>query len=87
MDFPGSTVEEFTCEFKGHSFHPWSGKIPHATTKACAPQLLSIRAARLKSVCLERSFHNEKPTHHNKEQPLLSAARGSPCTATKTQHN
>ena len=44
----------------------------------------------LKLACLEpvlhnkRSHRNEKPTHHNEEQPLLTAAtRGSPHTATK----
>ena len=23
--------EESTCQFRGHGFEPWSGKIPHAT--------------------------------------------------------
>ena len=35
----------------------------------------------------KRRHHNEKPTHHNEEQPLLSGTRESPCTAIKTQHS
>ena len=40
-DFPGGTVDknppvkkkkkkESACQFRGHGFEPWSGKIPHA---------------------------------------------------------
>ena len=35
----------------------------------------------------KRSHRNEKPSHHNKEQPPLTATRESPRAATKTQHN
>ena len=53
---------------------------------ACVLQLL-------KPICLEpvirnkRSHHNEKPSHRTKEQPLLTATRESPHTATKTKCN
>ena len=33
----------------------------------------------------KRSHRNEKPMHHNEEQPLFAATRESPRTATKTQ--
>ena len=54
--------------------------------RAYVPQLL-------KTTCLKpvlwnhRSHHNEKPVHHNEEQPLFITARESPCAATKTQCN
>ena len=52
---------------------------------AQVPQLL--KHARLEPVLRnKRSHHNEKPVHHNEEQPLLAATRESPCAATKTQH-
>ena len=35
----------------------------------------------------KRSHCNEKPTHHNEEQPLLATTRESPRAATKTQHS
>jgi len=46
----------------GHGFHPWAGKIPHATGQlgpcALEPTLYN-----------KRSHHNEKPTPHNEEEP------------------
>ena len=53
---------------------------------ARTPQLL--KPERLEPVLHNKRSHcNEKPTHHNKEYPLLAAAttRESPRTATKTQ--
>ena len=35
----------------------------------------------------KRSHHNEKPVHHNAEQPPLTATRESPRAATKTQRS
>ena len=35
----------------------------------------------------KRSHRNEKPAHHNEEQPRLAATRESPRAATKTQHS
>jgi len=35
----------------------------------------------------KRTHGNEKPTHHNEEQPLLAATRESLRAATKTQHS
>ena len=41
-----SSGKESSCQFRGHGFHPWSGKIPHVvkqlslcttTAEACAP--------------------------------------------------
>ena len=45
-DFLGGAVVKNLCQFRGHEFNPWSGKIPHAaeqlspcatTTGACMP--------------------------------------------------
>ena len=31
QDFPGgAVVKESACQYRGHGFDPWSGKIPHA---------------------------------------------------------
>ena len=35
----------------------------------------------------KRSYRNEKPVRCNEEQPLLNAARESPCTVMKTHAN
>ena len=35
----------------------------------------------------KRSHHNEKPAHHEEEQPLLAAPRESLCSALKTQYS
>ena len=51
---------------------------------AHVPQLL--KTAHLEPVLRnKRSHFNEKPAHHNEEQPPLAATRESPCAATKTQ--
>ena len=66
--------------------------------QACMPQLLSLcsRAHELQLLKLAHpesrflnkgSHHNEKPLHHNEEQPLLTTTRESLWTATKTQCN
>ena len=50
-----------------------------------APVLQLLKPGRLEPVfCNKRSHRNERPTHHNKEQSLLDAARESPHTAVKT---
>ena len=52
---------------------------------ALMPQLL--RPACLESVLHNKRSHcNEKPAHHNEEQPPLAASRESLHTATKTGH-
>jgi len=35
-------------------------------------------------LCNKRSHRNDKPAQLNEEYPLITAARESPCTATKT---
>ena len=35
----------------------------------------------------KRSYCNEKPRHHIKEESPLATTRESPCAATKTQHS
>ena len=48
------------------------------TAEACVPQSLGSS---------ERSHCNWKPAHHNKEQPLLTATRESPCKTTTQCNN
>ena len=68
---------EFTCKHRRHGFDPWSQKIPHVweqlslhatllslCPRAQDPQLLKPASPRI-HVCNKRSYHNEKPTHHN----------------------
>ena len=74
-------IRESACQCRGHRFEPWSGKIPHAAEQLShAPQLLSLRSSArepqlLKPARLEHMLHNkrshlnEKPVHHNEEQP------------------
>ena len=67
----------------------------HHNYWACALDPMShnywARATTTNPVCLEpvlhnkRSHRNEKPMHHNEEQPPLAATKKSPCAATKTQ--
>ena len=39
-DFPGGPVAKTPCsQCRGPSFHPWSGKIPHVTTKTWHRQI------------------------------------------------
>ena len=70
-----SSGEESTCQCRGHGLDSWSRKIPHATGQ------LSPWATTTEPVLLElgshseRSRHNEKPAHHNEEEPLLTATR------------
>ena len=60
-----SSGEKSTCQYRGHGFNPWSGKIPHATGQ------LSLCTTNTESASLEpvlhnkRSHRNEKPAHHN----------------------
>ena len=86
---------ESACQCSGDG--PGRSHMPRSNY-ARAPQLLSLcsRAREpqlLKPAHLEpvlhnkRSHRNEKPAHHNKEQPLLTAITESPRAATKTQHS
>ena len=44
--------------------------------RACVPTAM---------LCNRRNGHSEKPTHHNKEQPLHTASYRKARAATKTQ--
>ena len=56
------------CQCRGHGFKPWSRKIPHAThtTKPIQPNYWSLLTQE-PVLCNKRSYHNEKPVHHNEE--------------------
>ena len=84
---------------QGHRFDPWSWKIPH-TMKELNPICHNHSAWALEpmshdsgSLCLEPGFCNkrshlyQKPLHHNKDYPPLTATRGSLRAARKTQHS
>ena len=99
-DFPGGAVvknlpanagDTGSIPGLGISHMPWSNE-------ARAPQLLSLcsrahepqllKLARLEPMLYnKRSHHNKKHRHRNEEQPQLTAARESPCAATKTQRS
>ena len=77
---------ESACQCRGHGFHLWARKIPHATeqlslcvtsTEACMPRTHAVKQG--------KSHHFEKPVHHSKEEPPLATARESQHAATKTQ--
>ena len=66
----------WTCALESVSHNYW----------ARMPQLL--KSTRQEPVLRnKRSHRNEKPTHHNGEQPPLSTTSESPHAATKTQHS
>ena len=57
--------EESACQYKGHRFGPWSGKIPHALGQL-SPKAATTEPTHVKPVlCNKRSHHNEKHMHHN----------------------
>ena len=62
----------------------WSPGAASAETACCSP---CCRHARETMLCNNRSTHSEKPTHCNREWPLLASTRESPCAAVKTQYN
>ena len=73
VNFSGGAVVRICLPMQ--VFHPWSGKIPHATgpTKVYVSQLLSSRAAATEThvpralLQNKRSHLNKKPTHHKEE--------------------
>ena len=80
-----------TCRRLGFSL--WSGKIPHAeeqlspcatTSEPECDNYWSLHAWNLYST---REATSLRRLHHNEEESLLTAARESPLTATKTQCN
>ena len=70
----------WACGLEPASHNYWAHEpqlpSPHATT---------TEPVHLEPVLRNRSHRNEKPAHRNEEQPLLTATRESPHTATKTQ--
>ena len=83
--FPGRSSWESTCQFGGHGFDPWSGKIPHASELLSrVPQIL--KPTHLEPTLLKRSHCDDKPTHRGEEPPPLTAARESPGASRKAQH-
>ena len=86
--------KESALRCKGHQFHPWSRKIPHAEEQLspCAttaePWSCHYWATCLEPVFQKRSHCNEKSVHHNSRAAhLLAAARESLHAAMKTQHS
>ena len=71
----------WACALEPTSHNYWSPRA--TTTEARAPQLL--KPTRLEPVLRnKRSHRNEKPAHHNEEEPPLAPNRESPHAATKT---
>ena len=65
---------------RGHVFHPWYGKFPHATeqlspcTASTKPELYSLRAVTAEAraplelaLCSKKNHHNAKPARHSQE--------------------
>ena len=78
---------ESACQFRGHGFEPWSGKIPHATEQL-GPWATITEPARLDPVLRnKRGRDSERPVQRDEEWSPLAATRESPRTETKTQHN
>ena len=62
---------ESACQYRGHGFEPWSGKIPHAAEQL-GPWAKTTEPARLEPVlCNKRGCDSERPMHHNEEWPRL----------------
>ena len=75
---------ESACQYRGHGFEPWSGKIPHAAEQL-GPWATITEPARLEPVLRnKRGRDGERPAHHDEEWPPLAATRESPRTETKT---
>ena len=79
--FPGGPgVKKFTLKCKGHSFNPWSGKIPRARGR------LSLTTATTGPVDHRACAQQQgEPAHRNKELTVLAEARESPRTATTAE--
>ena len=62
------------------------GRVPHAAEQVsqCAT---TTEAGCLEPVLCNEKPRSEKPRHHNKEKPPLSATRESPGMSTKIQHS
>ena len=72
--------KEFTCQYRTGGFHPWSGKIPHATeqlslcTATTEPVFVSLGAAATEAHALEpRALQRKKPPWWEACVPLESS--------------
>ena len=78
---------ESACQYRGHGFELWSGKIPHAAEQL-GPCATTTEPARLELVLRnKRGRDSERPPHRDEEWSPLAATRESPRTETKTQHS
>ena len=78
---------ESACQYRGHGFDPWSGRIPHAAEQL-GPWATTTEPAHLEPVlCNKRGRDSERPMHRDEEWPPLATTRESPRTETKTQHS
>ena len=78
---------ESACQYRGHGFEAWSGKIPHAAEQL-GPWAMTTEPARLEPVLRnKRGRDSERPAHRDEEWPPLATTRESPGTETKTQHS
>ena len=69
---------ESACQYRGHGFEPWSGKIPHAAEQL-GPWATTTEPACLEPVlCNKRGRNSERPAHHDEEWPPLAATREKP---------
>ena len=70
--------KESALRCKGHQFHPWSRKIPHAEE-----QLSPCATTAEPAFCNKRSPCNEKPTRHTRQQPSAHHKQGKPSSRNK----
>ena len=71
---------ESACQWRGHGFKPWSGKIPHAVEQL-GPWTTTTEPVCLEPVLRNKRGHNsERPTHCNEEWPPLATTRENPHT-------
>ena len=75
---------ESACQWRGHGFEPWSGKIPHSEEQL-GPCATTTEPVHLELVLRnKRGRDSERPAHRNEEWPPLAATRESPRAETKT---
>ena len=84
--------EDFTCHGATkpmlHNYWACTLEPTNHNCRAQVPHLLKPRATHLEPMLRNKRSHcNEKPAHHNKEKPPLTAIRESPHAAMKTQHS
>ena len=88
-DFPGGTVAKNLPGMQG----TWARSLVWGRFHVLQSNQGRVCATTPTSVCREpvlcnrRSHHNEKPTHPNKEWPLLATIRGCPRAAMTTQRS